>query len=1337
MALSTSDNLIGAVGGGSGLSEEQIKQLDDVELAMQTLSSGTVFVDPQSTAANETGSSSEPYKTLQKALDESPTYSRITLQRGVIPPASYLNNDKSFFISWMPGAEVGYSSWSNTNQTGLEFKGTDSNSKFQFLVMDKPKFRNCAHGVDAKHLALCYFDLLDAANCGWSGQGLKLDSLEVRDGDGRIITLGTDSSISDLQAFAASDEVIPDSWGGRFEDIGEMIGKETRAVRCWGPVDFIDCGVKGVNGAGSYVKGQLQAVTGRTQHCLTGGVKFSQGQLYNGNHNVNVTTWESSFNGGDGFTTHGGFDFNSANIILKNNWNAALVSAGSANSSIKVAHEIDNNVVRYLDNGEYVAHNALGQTGQYTDPVIFSEKDGLIGTVIQRNSEYAHIMLISELTSQNSIGVNRTGKSAIYFDPSIGDLEASKHNIIAVDNHTCNNYETGENLGGLTDSDSVTIAVNNSEFYNTDKHIKPAQAGTYHVKPNSNSVVSPKQLNIVTDELLKAVTMFDGVNGAYLNRFDRNELQSILSSDNTTIQIIIKDTQACVYKGLTIGNVFVNGQQAGTNLNTMNDSVNAALSLSAEQYFEYWETFMPDDDEDDAEPVLAGTDEALVAGTNYNSAYVDESVADGFGNTALISNETGLSKADIWSTVPLNQIGENTIFETYGSNDGAGKRIWIGFVRTQDLNLLGDGVGGNNEIQWCLGLYEGYNAPWTIDGANKNPMQYNSTYLGNPANFVPASGVYDNGGKIKWKMSIEADGRMWLYFWSASANGGLGEWVYAAKTGYTLTNNDYHVVVRAYTQGAGVYGPFNNFRYPEPENTATFFQIESPDGEFYYPLFQTAEEAELVSNNLGGDGSYHTHTFPDDPTNTTWYMPSNVGGVMGGSSAPTGTTFEHNGVVITDVTWNVQATEPDEQHAYNFSDLSFEVNEGEQVNLQYAPIDISAGFTLSNVPSWLTNQPYSLSGTAPEITDGQDDVYTINVEAQNAYNSAPSTGTITITVKNDAANDVVELDTVWNKVTTFNGGSSHTKQVSIGVPYLPIAAMGASGSTVSANTDILKTSDAANSAPVFFAHVFKPSIVNSNIHVLNQGEGAGDNDDNIYIRYGSNGAMYFGWGRVGATNECYMGSVTAGKIYAVYVAFKGQRFSGSNATAQNLADAFDIRLASNESNVSLSSNLSTVANWQAGSTGARMDRIVTGEFTTGGRGANRTFKGEIALTVVGTLRKNQALFDDATIKTVIADPVKFMANADGETWRRTYRVSPSISEEFTFSNSKNHTLSGHALQVWRYGAGTFDSYSNGLRNQVLPSDQNATKKQFNSMPNTCIINASADYTQFAQALISS
>ena len=132
-----------------------------------------------------------------------------------------------------------------------------------------------------------------------------------------------------------------------------------------------------------------------------------------------------------------------------------------------------------------------------------------------------------------------------------------------------------------------------------------------------------------------------------------------------------------------------------------------------------------------------------------------------------------------------------------------------------------------------------------------------------------------------------------------------------------------------------------------------------------------------------------------------------------------------------------------------------------------------------------------------------------------------------------------------------------------------------------------------------------------------------------------------------------------------------------------------------------------VSKWT--SSGVRMDRSIDGDFTIGGRGANRSFHGKVASMVTTTLRADYDMPTDAEIKLMLTDPAKWVADYKvGNLFR--YSVNNSVG---TFAIDQY--ASSFATQVWLMGDGALDSYSNMIRNYVYPSDQNYTKLQLNSM----------------------
>ena len=130
-----------------------------------------------------------------------------------------------------------------------------------------------------------------------------------------------------------------------------------------------------------------------------------------------------------------------------------------------------------------------------------------------------------------------------------------------------------------------------------------------------------------------------------------------------------------------------------------------------------------------------------------------------------------------------------------------------------------------------------------------------------------------------------------------------------------------------------------------------------------------------------------------------------------------------------------------------------------------------------------------------------------------------------------------------------------------------------------------------------------------------------------------------------------------------YIAHSGERLSGNNASASNLANCFDIRLMSSaDSFASISSNLCTSSNWIT--TGQRMDRTVAGDFTIGGRGNSTylTYYGKVASMLVTTLKQNQAFPTTTEIELMITDPTK---------WVDDYKVGLNYRGTMNNGNTSN------------------------------------------------------------------
>jgi hypothetical protein len=709
---------------------------------------------------------------------------------------------------------------------------------------------------------------------------------------------------------------------------------------------------------------------------------------------------------------------------------------------------------------------------------------------------------------------------------------------------------------------------------------------------------------------------------------------------------------------------------------------------------------------------------ADVSGEDTTVSYVGyglDPIGDDIYGSTNSNTQNGLISTEI-----IDQAGEYYTFDI--RNEGT---IGFGLVHTQasydaglysgnstyaDPTNFGIANTAHAGYQFSHWFHPTPNGSWTNYGAN---TAYSMRAGWSNFNGSDEQADWLAGNPIKVRVGIDSNS----YISIETLRNGT-DWVVHARTSYPIPQgSSYRLGIKTNHTGARVFTLPKVHLLEPAAPTMNFRWIESPDGTFVYPLFTTAEEAnyydEIHNGLTAGTGSSHTHTYADDPTNTTWYMPeaSHDPTSYHFSSAPNGTeTFSGNAINWTTITslTNADLT----PSAFSGSDYTHQ--EGTAVNLQLYPAGatFTQSVTISPTGSGLVYNSSTgyLQGTLSDVTTNT--VYTVSVTRANSYGS--STGSFTIT-----ATDVAPVQTnltSWTRDVDFSGSGEHLKANNNSRSVNPLKMNDQAVLVPVHTTDSTKTSDNNNSRPWATAIVFNIDGVNVEHTIWNQGQPASQGDNNIYLRVNSSRQLIFGWGKeTTGYNECTIhplpsspsGYLGHNAWYGVYIAHKGQRFNATDATAANLADAFDIRIMNNASNNwTLGSNLSVPAAWT--STGYRMDRSITGDFTIGGRGTDLSFYGQLASMVVTTLRTDDDMPTNAEIQEMIMDPMG---------WLDTYKVGSTFRHCTTDYSDYPWDTNGSnyfATQVWLMGDGNNDSYSNGIRNQVRDTD-GYTKLVFNNM----------------------
>ena len=1044
-----------------------------------------IYVKEGADNTNASGSISAPFDNLQDAVDVVSDKGSIFIDGTIEVTQEVVLPQKSISFYGSSDATIQYASYDSANGHIIYHDG-DNTATFDFNDID---FRN-AGGYG---LLIMKTEEINIRNCefynnGWNGQALHTALPSTLSG-----VLGYDSASVDLQAFYAGPNA---SNGGavRIQECRKPMIRESRAEGNLRGFRIQDCGI---NGGGFIIENQAIGN-------IESGIYIAAGSL-GGSQNITVAVNYSAYNANNGLLCIGGLNNKFSQNEVNGNWNAGFCAWGAANSTLRDCGLYDNNRSTY---------NGIGNTGDAKASIQINEAYNLLGTSITLNPAARFIAeILDTQVHYTGLGSN-TEKIGFLITSGVGALTDNAKNIIKVDDVGFIGQDYAIDLSEV-DVTNLRLSLGDNSYQSIgQKAVKAPLAGNYSELPFSNHVMEVPEVDVVVDTLKQSIALHEGVGGNVINVYAMNELQSVLKANS--VDIIQKSSDKIQLRDCTLGNVYINGVVAGSNINTMNDSLNAAFNMDLTEYKEFIET------------------------------------------------EVGVTGAD---------------------------------------------------------------------------------------------------------------------------------------------------------------------------DSATFYYIESPDGTYHYPLFKTEAEANQVDTDLGGSGTSHTHTYVDDLTGTTWYMPD-VSNHMSSSVMPVnGLYTAPNGGEVENVTWNIQVTDTDSNYAPTFTDLTFTIAEQSAANLVYKPAGDTATYNVTGIPTGYADTGYAIVGTAETITDGIDIVHTLNVTKANAFGS--DTGTITFTVTDDPTNNASPNSTSWTKALHFGsiGGysaASHLVQVHYNQDFNVLRHNGSS-TTVGLPDQAGMMARSVAARPWATAVVFKADGNNVNQHIWQQGNGSGGNGNHIYLRLNSIGKLYFGWGKTGVgVNECLIATgISSSTWYGVYVASNGARLAaGTNQYAQspyqaadvNLAASFDIRLMSSaDSFASVSSNLSTASNWV--STGIATSEATTGGFYIGGASGQKYFYGKVASMVVTALRITEysntqiPMPSDAEIKMMITDPKGWEDDyRDGELVRAYNGVT-------TGTYAPNDYIYGYiSNMIYLMGDGTNDSFGNGIRNQVKNNEQSIVKMQLNNMINTDIVN---------------
>ena len=621
-----------------------------------------------------------------------------------------------------------------------------------------------------------------------------------------------------------------------------------------------------------------------------------------------------------------------------------------------------------------------------------------------------------------------------------------------------------------------------------------------------------------------------------------------------------------------------------------------------------------------------------------------------------------------------------------------------------------DGAGdGNHGIQWGVFFHPSSDGPSTYYGAQTGAVDGSGwsgvdafRYSNDGANWLA-------GNAEEFRIGIDANSFISMEYY----NNDTSLWVVVSRTNYPVGYNvKFHLGIKFCDSVVRLVDNPKVHLLEAAAPTMYFRYIESPDANYEYPLFVTEAESNYYDLNNGGTGTSHTHTYVDDPTSTTWYMPDN-GATMTETVVPSGAylTFMSAAVTYTEIT---SLTNSDlTPSAFTFSDISQE--EGTSVNLPLYPAgaSFSQSATISPNTSGLVYNTSShyLQGTLADV--GADTVYTVTVIRANSYGSTTSTFTITATDVPVATS----WTTPWNKAVSLNGANEYLYQVSNSNSFNPINMGGMNNDVWGANNG--KTSTDTDARPWSICQVVY--IDNSQPQCyFSQGENS--SNDRISLSTHETGAgskIEFYWGRSTGTGGANSNGVQflfdkpSDGWFGYYIDTTGFRPNQAQSNTTDLAANFRFK------QVDLSTGTVTdiTGTWTLVGDG-RLNRSLNGDFYIGRESVssfNSNHSLKVAATLISTLKRDFLLPDDTEISMQVRDPQQWVIDyRDGTQQRLSYNNTP-----YSFD-----TYSERCVSLWLMGDGASDSYSNQLRNDVKTSDQTYTMLRLQNMVSNDIENVS-------------
>ena len=954
------------------------------------------YVDPDYDISNgaSTGSSTYPFTDLQTAMDTVSAGAKIFV-RGVNIQTQPLTADlgKSLTIVGGLSTVVGYSEFDPSDDTSIIFDLSCQTPvhgaifEFQDLILQN------AGGWAVNINNATEINIIDCTfrNNGWDGTGISLT--EAASGS----TLGYDSTQAELTAFdalsASGKGAIRINTGLRINIIDNEINDGDQAIK------IIDAGFAQPT-PGEFVEGYVNVRDNRISNNLGTGLYFDAnsdplsgaGAGEDGCRNVTVLNNNIRDNGGDGIDFKGGSNNTIGINNIRGNWCAGVEVTSVSNTRVRDIELTNNNRSNYYASGDPISGNAS-----------FIIK----GNFIAENSAFIVEMINSQIS--NTDDVSTVVKNGIEIFESIGEIDDTGA-VISIDN--CSFINQDYSITNNADLRNINVSIDNCKFLNSAQtnirnNAVDAQ-DDYFALPFSNHTTVVNVLDVEVNYTNQTLILKEGINGTTINTYNVQQLVALQAADGT-LRILEKNTNRIQLGSLLHTKVYINGAQATGTAQEVVNQLNGAFTETEPGPSTGISTLVVD---------FSGTP---LSGESTNTTSVSggyQATSNGENNGAVFASYVSLTEA-------LTGAGEYYTFEVTGVGDFAMGLYDFAEPITSIYNVASAGIQEGTYsygYQFAHVLGRTPVGPWKTVGKNNSYIALDGWTTGSTEQvFDTAAAGYaawNAGGTIEFKVGIDQNDFIEIAYFNENLNQYVpitrSSYAAASLSGYGLLikMGDTNTVFTDLRKHQTDYEAIAALSSIGDDASINFRWIESPVGQYHFPLFSNEAAANYVDENFldffpnvtqftPGSGASESNIFIDeDPTQNTWYQPESLSYTF--SADPFSSVLSAEWVSPY-VVWNEITTSLDSTAIPTaFSDQTVNVDEFDVINLQVQPADTAYTTTIdaAELPKGLSFDSGTgfITGTVGNYP--ADAVVRVTITRSNAYGS--STGTLTFRVAHAA-----------------------------------------------------------------------------------------------------------------------------------------------------------------------------------------------------------------------------------------------------------------------------------------------------------------------------------------------